>query len=168
MKHESALPLRICTLVSGAIRSRTSVPCVRSVTRLIPNDIAQPISPQITPCGNVMSNGLRGPSETRATSCLVIFKGCHSPCDDPATPCACGVPTNAFSSPRKRCTGATCSGGASCMSPRALSTISLDAFGSLNIFCMSPAACFISSPSIIPASAWRAGSTPISISFGFP
>ena len=44
------------------MRSRTSVPCVRSVTRLMPNDIAQPISPQITPCGNVMSNGFRGPS----------------------------------------------------------------------------------------------------------
>ena len=58
MKQASALPPRICARVSGAMRSRTSVPCVRSVTRLMPNDITQPISPQITPCGNVMSNGI--------------------------------------------------------------------------------------------------------------
>ena len=57
----SALPARICTRVSGAICSRTNVPCTRSLTSPIANVITQPMIPQTTPCGNVTSNPLVGP-----------------------------------------------------------------------------------------------------------
>ncbi len=66
MKQASALPPRICARVSGAMRSRTNVPVRAFAHQAEPNDIAQPMRPQITPCGNVISNGLRGPLRSRA------------------------------------------------------------------------------------------------------
>ena len=50
----------------------------------------------------------------------------------------------------------------------AWSAIRVEAPGSVNIRCMSAAACFINRPSIMPASAVLAGSTPSSISLGAP
>ena len=76
-KHASALPPRICARDSGAIERRTKVPRVRSLTRLSPNDMAQPMRPQSTPCGNVISNGLPGPLRARVMGALTTFSGCH-------------------------------------------------------------------------------------------
>ena len=168
MKHASALPPRICARVSGAMRSRTSVPCVRSVTRLTPNVMTQPIRPQTMPWGNVTSNALSGPRRSRATGLDVTLSGCHSP-PGPVPRCCAVAPVKVLSSPRNRCTGATCGATAgSGRSANVLSVMRAETAGSVNIFCMSAAACFINSPSIIPASAWRTGSTPSSTSLDEP
>ena len=123
------MPPRICARDSGAICSRTNVPCVRSVTRLMPNDIMQPISPQMTPCGNVMSNALSGPRRSRATAFEITFSGCHC-----AAAAAGGLSLRRRderlqlaeeSLHRRRLVG-----WRPCMSPSALSTMRADAAGS--------------------------------------